>query len=418
MRTPGLHSFGGHAHSCDNDAACKILVSLTPSQPVSLRRNLLAWYRANRRDFPWRRGRDPYRIWLAEIMLQQTRIAAVLPYYERFLARFPDVNTLARARESEVLKYWAGLGYYSRARNLHRAAKKIVREHAAQFPAAHEQALALPGIGRYTAAAILSIAYDIPLAALDGNIARVLARLFAVRGDLRAPQNWQRLSATAQQLLPANSAGDWNQALMELGETVCTPRSPNCAACPISRHCKARILGLTHKLPAPRTKRATERVRIAAAVFLDSRGRTLLTKIPGAHDSVLFSRLWQFPAVAVASENGSAAGELAAHLKTSFAQMNFHFAPSSLVALPSATHTVTYRKIALLPFIARVRNLPIPASANMRVLALANLASLPVSSATRKIARAALTHAAKLKTTHLSGFPTNSAGTQTTRKPH
>ena len=392
-------------------------VNLPPRQLEPLGRELLAWYRANRRDFPWRRGRDPYRVWLAEIMLQQTRIAAVLPYYERFLARFSDVNTLARARESEVLKFWAGLGYYSRARNLHRAAKTIVSEHAGQFPREHDRALALPGIGRYTAAAILSIAYDVPLAALDGNIARVLARLFAIRGDLRAPQNWRRLSATAQRLLPANSAGDWNQALMELGETVCTPRSPKCADCPIARHCKARALGLTCKIPAVRKKRASERVRIAAAVFLDSRGRTLLTKIPGAHDSALFSRLWQFPAVAVASENGSAARELAAHLKTSFAQMRFHLAPSSLVALPSTAHTVTYRKIALLPFIARVKNLPIPANANMRALALANLASLPVSSATRKIARAALIHAAKLKMTQVSGFPTNSVGTQTTRKP-
>lgn len=370
-------------------------VKLSPRKLAALRRRLLAWYRANRRDFPWRRGRDPYRIWLAEIMLQQTRIAAVLPYYERFLARFPDVTALARARESEVLKYWAGLGYYSRARNLHHAAKEVVREHAAQFPVAHEHALALPGIGRYTAAAILSIAHDVSLAALDGNIARVLARLLAVRGDLRAPQNWQRLSAAAQQLLPVNSAGDWNQALMELGETICTPRSPKCAACPISRHCQARILGLAHKLPAPRIKRATEHVRIAAAVFLDSRGRTLLTKIPGAHDSVLFSRLWQFPAVAVGSKNGGAARELATHLQAnmpqmSFAQMNFHLAPSSLVALPAATHTVTYRKIALLPFLARVKTLPIPTHANMRAVALANLATLPVSSATRKIARAAL----------------------------
>jgi A/G-specific adenine glycosylase len=384
--------------SCDNVAGqTNSVVKLTPRQLASVRRNLLAWYRANRRDFPWRRGRDPYRIWLAEIMLQQTRIAAVLPYYERFLARFPDVNTLARAREAEVLKFWAGLGYYSRARYLHRAAKKIVCEHGGQFPAAHEQALALPGIGRYTAAAILSIAYDVPLAALDGNIARVLARLFAVRGDLRAPQNWRWLSATAQRLLPTNSAGDWNQALMELGETVCTPRSPNCAACPISRHCKARMFGLAHKLPAPRIKRATERVRIAAAVFLDSRGRTLLTKIPGAHDSVLFSRLWQFPAVAVASKNGSAAGELATHLKTSFTQMKLHVAASSLVALPSATHTVTYRKIALLPFIARVKNLPLGTAANMRSLALGNLASLPVSSATRKIANAALRAIAQVR---------------------
>ncbi len=358
-------------------------VTLAPHQLASLRRNLLAWYRANRRDLPWRRGRDPYRIWLAEIMLQQTRIAAVLPYYERILARFPDVRALARARESEVLKYWAGLGYYSRARNLHRAAKQIVADHNAQFPSTIDRALALPGIGNYTAAAILSIAFDVPLAALDGNVARVLARLFAIRGDLRMPKTWKRLATTAQQLLPPQSPGDWNQALMELGETICTPRSPQCARCPISRHCKARALGLECKLPAARRKRETARMRIAAAILLDPRGRTLLTKTPGAHDSALFSRLWQFPAVALASENGDAASELSAHL-----QSTLHLAPRPLLALPAASHTVTYRQLALLPFLARVKALP--DSAACRAVALENLASLAVSSATRKIARAAL----------------------------
>ncbi|MGH9781911.1 MAG: A/G-specific adenine glycosylase, partial [Candidatus Acidiferrales bacterium] len=268
-------------------------------QLAPLRRKLLCWYRANRRDFPWRRGRDPYRIWLAEIMLQQTRIAAVLPYYERFLERFPNVRELARARESEVLKYWAGLGYYSRARNLHRAAKEIVRHHDAQFPQDPKRALALPGIGHYTAAAVLSIAFDVPLAALDGNVARVLARLFAAGGDIRAPKTWQRLATAAQELLPSHAPGDWNQAMMELGETICTPRSPNCSACPIARHCKARALGIAESLPAARQKRARANVHIAAAVLVDSRGRTLLTKTPGAHDSALFSRLWQFPAVAI-----------------------------------------------------------------------------------------------------------------------
>lgn len=373
-------------------------LNLEPREIASLRRKLLVWYRANRRDFPWRRGRDAYRIWVAEIMLQQTRIAAVLPYYERFLARFPDVTALARARETEVLKFWAGLGYYSRARNLHRAAKQIVREHGGKFPVAHEKALALPGIGRYTAAAILSIAYDVPLAAVDGNIARVLARVFAIRGDLRAPRNWQRLGKIAGQLLVPDAPGDWNQALMELGETVCAPRSPNCAACPIARECKARELGLAHRLPAPRKKRATESIRIAAAVFLDARGRTLLTKIPGAHDSALFSRMWQFPAVAVACKNGTAADELAAHL-----QSELRIAPPAFMALPAASHTVTYRAIALLPFLASMESLPVAQSANFRAVPLAKISSLPVSGATRKIARAVLTHTAKLSTTDLSG---------------
>ena len=358
-------------------------MTLAPRQLASLRCNLLTWYRAHRRDLPWRRKRDPYRIWLAEIMLQQTRIAAVLPYYERFLARFPTVDDLARSRESEVLKYWAGLGYYSRARNLHRAAKQIVAAHDAQFPSKIEDALALPGIGRYTAAAILSIAFDVPLAALDGNVARVLSRLFAIRGDLRAPKVWKRLASTAQQLLPPQSPGDWNQALMELGETICTPRSPQCAQCPISRCCQARALGLASELPAIRRKRKPVRMRIAAAILLDPRGRTLLTKTPGAHDSALFSRLWQFPAVAVASENGNAVRELSAHLQT-----GFNLAACSLFALPAASHTVTYRQLALLPFLARVKTLP--ESPACRSVALENMASLAVSSATRKIARAAL----------------------------
>ena len=377
-------------------------MSPSPRQLESLRRNLLAWYRANRRDFPWRRGRDPYRIWLAEIMLQQTRIAAVLPYYERFLERFPTVRELALARESEVLKYWAGLGYYSRARNLHRAAKIIVQDHRAQFPRNLTQALALPGIGRYTAAAILSIAFDVPLAALDGNVARVLARLFAVRGDLRAPKTWRKLAAAAQTLLPSRASGDWNQAMMELGETICTPRSPDCAVCPVARHCKARALGIADKLPAARQKRATANVHIAAAVLVDARGHTLLTKIPGAHDSVLFSRLWQFPAIAIAGNGNSgralaggsanhsanvatdgAANELAEHLRTSLGIPN-----QPLTPLPVAAHSVTFRKITLAPFLARVARLP--KRPGCRTLPLAKLARLPISSATQKIARAAV----------------------------
>jgi A/G-specific adenine glycosylase len=370
---------------CENATTLQNAVTLAPRQLASLRRNLLAWYRANRRDFPWRRGRDPYRIWLAEIMLQQTRIAAVLPYYQLFLARFPTVRALARARESEVLKSWAGLGYYSRARNLHRAAKQIVAEHNAQFPSTINGALALPGIGHYTAAAILSIAYDVPLAALDGNVARVLARLFAIRGDVRAPQKWKRLAATAQQLLAPQSPGDWNQAVMELGETICTPRTPQCSRCPISRHCKAHALGIAHKLPAVRRKRETERMRIAAAIFVDPLGRTLLTKTPGAHDTALFSCLWQFPATALSSKNGGAASELSSYLHTTL-----NFTALSLAPLPPASHTVTYRQLALLPFLARVNSLPKLPPSDFRIVSLKNLASIPVSSATRKIARAAL----------------------------
>jgi A/G-specific adenine glycosylase len=353
-------------------------------KPRSLRifqSRLLAWFRAHRRELPWRASRDPYRIWVAEIMLQQTRIAAVIPYYHRFLRRFPDVRALARARQPEVLKFWSGLGYYSRARNLHAAAKTIVAQHNAEFPRNLKAALGLPGIGHYTAAAVLSIAYDEPLAVLDGNVARVLARLGAVRGDLRTPSTWRNLLKTADQLLARTAASDWNQALMELGETICTPQSPHCAACPIGRWCEAHAQGLAHQIPAPRKKRATVNVKIAAAIFHDPLGCTLLVKDPGAHDHVLFSRMWQFPAVEV-KRNPRA--ELTKHLRSTLGMNRV-----TLEALPEAHHSVTFRNVTLLPFLACVDQLPAPPETQARVLPLKSIARIPISSATRKIAFAA-----------------------------
>jgi A/G-specific adenine glycosylase len=344
---------------------------------------LLKWFRAHQRDLPWRSSRDPYCIWVAEVMLQQTRIAAVMPYYQRFLDCFSTVESLARAPQTEVLKLWSGLGYYSRARNLHAAAKEIVAHHQGKFPRELDAALALPGVGVYTAAAVLSIAYDVPLAVLDGNVARVLARIHAIRGDLRAPKTWRTLTAIANRLLAKNSASNWNQSLMEFGEVICTPQSPRCSSCPVGRWCRAYTENLTTKIPAPRRKPAPVHMKIAAAILLDPRGRTLLVKDPGAHDGVLFSRMWQFPAVEVASEPKAA---LAAHLHATLTLPTD--TPLELEALPAARHGVTFRNIALLPFLARIKHLPkIPRT---RILLLANLANLPVSSATRKIAAAAL----------------------------
>jgi len=339
---------------------------------------MLAWFRVHQRDLPWRRSRDPYRIWVAEVMLQQTRIAAVLPFYHRFLARFPSLESLARASEPQVLKLWSGLGYYSRARNLHRAAKIIVARHNGQFPRARDAALELPGIGVYTAAAVLSIAYDVPLAVLDGNVARVLARIKAIRGDLRAPKNWQALAAAAQTFLATQAPGDWNQSLMELGEVICTPQSPRCAKCPVARHCRAYAQGLSDEIPAPRRNRASVHMKIAAAILRDRRGRTLLVQDPGAHDTVLFSRMWQFPAVEVMRH---AKTELAAHLSNTLSIRNV-----SLQELPAARHGVTFRNLTLLPFLASLSELPkLPRT---RILPLKDLTNLPVSSATRKIAAA------------------------------
>jgi A/G-specific adenine glycosylase len=304
---------------------------------AAFQRRLLAWFQEHRRELPWRASRDPYRVWVAEIMLQQTRIAAVIPYYQRFLKQFPDVRSLANSRQERVLRLWSGLGYYSRARNLRRAAQRILTHHDGAFPDSMDQALDLPGIGHYTAAAVLSIAYSQPHAVLDGNVARVLARLFAIRGDLREPQRWKRLGHIAAEILAPNEAGDWNQALMELGETVCTPQTPRCEICPVARWCAAFAGGLVSKIPAPRRKQAPVRMRIAAAILRDTRGRIFLVRDHGAHDDVLFSRMWQFPAVEVAED---AKIELHAYLREKF---KLDVAPGDLTALPAARHGVTFR---------------------------------------------------------------------------
>jgi A/G-specific adenine glycosylase len=359
---------------------------------------LLGWFAEAKRDLDWRASRDPYRVWISEIMLQQTRVAAVIPYYRRFLERFPAVNDLAGAHADAVLRHWAGLGYYSRARNLHLAAKEIVARHGGEFPKLLEDALALPGIGRYTAAAVLSIAYGAPHAVLDGNVARVLARLGAIRGDLRRPRRWRALGAAADALLPAApdtapvagppsaTPGDWNQAMMELGATVCTPRAPRCDACPVSRWCRAHALGIALRLPSPRRKPKPVRLALSAAVLLDPRGRTLLVRQKSSH-SALFSNLWHFPSVQSAT---AAPEKLAAYLRSEFG------ITATLEPLPPARHTVTYRRILLAPYLVRVPKLPRPKSLRMgtvRTPRLADLGRLPISSATKKIAASARTQA-------------------------
>ena len=220
----------------------------------ALRRSLLAWYRRHQRALPWRASRDPYRIWVSEVMLQQTTVAAVQPYYEAFLARFPDVRALATARVEDLLALWSGLGYYRRARHLHAAARAIVERHAGRFPRELAQALALPGVGPYTARAVLSIAYGVAEPVVDGNVRRVLARLLLLRG--RAWRDERAFHAPAAELLAKRSPGDWNQAVMELGATVCTPRAPACPACPWRRSCAARAQGLQEQLPERKPRSA------------------------------------------------------------------------------------------------------------------------------------------------------------------
>jgi len=362
---------------------------------AAFRKQLLGWFRQYQRDLPWRRTKDPYRIWLSEIMLQQTRVAAVIPYYERFLERFPDVHALAVAPQEEVLRLWSGLGYYSRARNLQRAAQEIVAKHDGVFPRTEKEALALPGIGSYTAAAILSIAYGAKHAVVDGNVARVLARIFAVHGDLREAKRWQSLQKSADALLAPESPSDWNQAMMELGATLCTPRSPQCLLCPVTQFCQARKLGIADTLPARRKKRASENIVLAAAVLLDPRGRTLLlppptaSKVKTSHGqvSVLVSKLWHFPTIAVRTDP---AAELRTHLHE-ILPASISKQPLQLESLPTARHAVTYRAITLRPFRVSVAQLPRVAGA--KIIPLTDVASPSahaISNLTRKAARAAL----------------------------
>ncbi|HEV2102164.1 MAG TPA: A/G-specific adenine glycosylase [Candidatus Acidoferrum sp.] len=366
---------------------------LTGAPLSPFRKNLLAWFAQFQRDLPWRRTRDPYRIWLSEIMLQQTRVAAAIPYYERFLERFPNVEALARAPQEEVLRSWSGLGYYSRARNLQKAAQQIVANHNGHFPSDPEEALALPGIGAYTAAAILSIAFQKKFAVLDGNVARVIARLNAIRGDLRANGTWRILQKSADHLLQPRAPGDWNQAMMELGATLCAPRSPQCLLCPVSEFCEARKQGLVEVIPEKRSKRSTVEIALASLVLVDPRGKTLLlappksTRKSAAPDDVhsLVSRMWHFPTISV--QHGQAAASLA-----KFAQETLFGGrrlKTTLSPLKKVRHAVTYRSITVLPFRLEVENLPKVSAA--KVLPLADFPAVAISNLTRKVARAAFT---------------------------
>jgi A/G-specific adenine glycosylase len=283
-----------------------------PFAAAAVAPRLLAWYGRHGRDLPWRQTRDPYRIWLSEIMLQQTTVAAVIPYYERFLAAFPDAAALAAAPLAGVIEQWAGLGYYSRARHLHRAAQVIVTEHGGCFPATVEELVELPGIGRSTAGAIVSIAFDRPAPILDGNVRRVLVRLLALEGDPRSPAAERQLWGWAAALLPADRSHDYAQAIMDLGATVCTPRDPACPACPLAELCQARQRGLERCLPAGRRRRAVT-VRRQVAVLIETQGRLLVRPRP---DEGFLGGLWEFPVADLGDGESpaTAAGRLAAEL--------------------------------------------------------------------------------------------------------
>ena len=276
----------------------------------ALRRALLAWFDRARRDLPWRRDRDPYRIWVSEIMLQQTTVAAVVPYFERFLAAFPTLESLAAADEERVLRLWEGLGYYRRARYLHAAARTLVADHGGTFPDDPAVWQALPGVGRYVAGAVLSQAFDRKLPIVEANSLRVLARWFGHRGDPRAGAGKKWVWTAAAAVLPATRVGDFNQALMELGALVCTPAAPRCPECPVANYCEARRIGLQESIPPRPRAKAVTAVREVAVVIRD-RGRVLLARRPP--DADRWQNLWELPhgEVATGEAPGAAAVRIA-----------------------------------------------------------------------------------------------------------
>lgn len=270
-----------------------------PAEPAALRRwlapRLLAWFAQHRRDLPWRHDRDPYRIWVSEVMLQQTQVATVIPYFERFLARFPTLVDLARAEPQEVLRLWEGLGYYRRARDLHRAAEQLVAAHGGCFPADPAALKGLPGFGDYTRNAVLSQAFDLRLPILEANSQRLLSRLFGREANPQesAARHW--LWQAAEAVLPAHHVGDFNQALMELGALVCTPTAPRCTACPLAARCHACLTGRQEQIPARPTRLATVAVREAAVVVRaagEAATPLLLVQRPA---SGRWAHLWEFP---------------------------------------------------------------------------------------------------------------------------
>ncbi|MBN1812873.1 MAG: A/G-specific adenine glycosylase [Anaerolineae bacterium] len=265
---------------------------LDPKNRVDFAQRLLTWFATEARDLPWRRNRSPYHVWLAEVMLQQTQVDTVVPYYEHFLARFPTVKALAEVPLEEALRLWEGLGYYARARNLHAAARQIVAQHGGHIPSTFEALLALPGVGHYTAGAVASIAFGQDVPAVDGNVRRVLARVFAIREDVSRSAVQQELEALAAKLLPSGQAGAFNEALMELGATVCTPRAPKCERCPLRELCQAYAAGEQETLPGKRPRKRPPHYNVAAAVTADDRGCVLVAQ---RNASDFLGGLWEFP---------------------------------------------------------------------------------------------------------------------------
>lgn len=344
---------------------------------------LLAWYHENKRRLPWRDPlrADPYVVWVSEIMLQQTRVEAVIPYFERWMRLFPDVRALAGASEQEVLNAWEGLGYYSRARNLHKAAKIVVDQHNGEIPRDLDELRKLPGIGRYTAGAIASIAFNMDVAALDGNIKRVYARLFDVSEPVDSPAGEKILWKLADENVPKGQAGDYNQALMDLGATICVPKNPRCLICPVMELCKARENGTQEQRPVMKPKKEVPHYVYAAGVVI-KRGKVLLAQRPSKG---LLGGMWEFPNGRV---NGDPAKELAKALKMGY-KLRLRVKRGGSVqtreALGVVQHAYTHFKVTVHAFHCEL--ISMPHATNLKWVSLKELEDYPMGKIDRQIAQ-------------------------------
>jgi A/G-specific adenine glycosylase len=362
--------------STATDRKTKSAQVFSAAEKQRLRRRLLAWYGDHARDLPWRRSRDPYRVWVSEIMLQQTQVATVRDYFERFVAKFPDVHALAAADERQVLRLWEGLGYYRRARQMYAAAKQLSSDHAGSFPRDVDALQSLPGIGRYTAGAIASIAFDQRAAILEANTIRLLSRLIAYRDDPLKAAGQRVLWQTAADILPQKNVARFNQALMELGSLVCTPTNPNCDECPLAGVCRARAAGLQQMIPQAKAKQTYTELR-EAAVIIRRNGRVLMREC-GPNER--WAGLWDFPRFALDAEGPLFAGDEI--INKVRAQTNVTCVPGSL--LKTIKHGVTRFRITLDCYEAKF---VVGRATSSRWVSPEALAELPLSTTGRTLAR-------------------------------
>ncbi|AUJ25449.1 putative A/G-specific adenine glycosylase YfhQ [Virgibacillus dokdonensis] len=263
---------------------------------LTFRRDLLSWYKENKRDLPWRQDQNPYRVWVSEVMLQQTKVDTVIPYFNRFMAKFPTVEALAQADEQEVLKEWEGLGYYSRARNLQNAVKEVATKYNGRVPDDAEELGVLKGVGPYTKGAILSIAYNQPEPAVDGNVMRVLSRVLKIESDITQQRTKKLFEAYVRKLIDPQDPSSFNQAVMELGALICTPKSPACLLCPVQAHCQAFVAGMEEQLPVKKKAKKQKNIAYVVLLAVDDQDNYVIEK---RKEDGLLANLWQFPMVPI-----------------------------------------------------------------------------------------------------------------------